>query len=557
MNNSYVTNVIMYLRKSREDLDRERETGEDTLQAHRERLTALCNQLGIAFVERAEVVSGDTIASRPVFTRVLEQDIPSGKYQAIVVTEMSRLGRGDMEDAGRIYKTLIQHSLLVITPHKTYDPTNPADLRQIRFELFLSREEFELIRDRLNAGKERAAQKGKWLGGRVMYGYELNRQFFPVVKDERIPGFELSEADVVRLIFERVAYQGATTYSLADYLNVLGVPPPYLRENRARTLKKNGQDAPVNGLWHPSSVNKILKNPAYKGVHYYGIHTKRNRKPIERQVPAIVSEELWEAAQRALRRNFLEAARNGKALYPLRGLIKCSCGSSYAGYTSGRPSDKQRYYRCMGKWRWKYRRTKCSSKNLNADWIEGMVWNDILAFVRNPDAVLVELMRAEELAQNVREQLENDLVLLEGQASGKEKEKDLILDLYRRGLIQVGDVEKQLAKIEEEKKALLAEVNRLKLRLASEAEKRQKAESARAVLQSLRAAADAADIQTKAAVIKALVKEVRVETDDQGKVKVVATYEFGDRPAGGTINHMCRGWDCNLSLALRRKYRLP
>lgn len=31
--------VIMYLRKSREDMERERKTGEDTLQAHRERLS--------------------------------------------------------------------------------------------------------------------------------------------------------------------------------------------------------------------------------------------------------------------------------------------------------------------------------------------------------------------------------------------------------------------------------------------------------------------------------------------------------------------------------------
>ena len=46
---------ILYLRKSREDEQHEKSTGEDVLQTHRERLAQLCESKGITFNERAEV----------------------------------------------------------------------------------------------------------------------------------------------------------------------------------------------------------------------------------------------------------------------------------------------------------------------------------------------------------------------------------------------------------------------------------------------------------------------------------------------------------------------
>lgn len=256
---SNITNVLIYLRKSREDIEREKTTGEDTLQAHRERLTAFCKSKGYIFTERAEVVSGDTIAARPIFQNILDVDIPSGQYQAIVVTEISRLGRGDMEDAGRIYKTLINYNIFVITPNKIYDPTNPSDLRQIRFELFLSREEFELIRERLMLGRDHRAKQGYAATYIITLGYDQNRGKVTVNEEE---------AAIVREIFEL----RANDYSYGQIAKML---------NERGLLTKKGTK------YHMSTIRRILCNPRYIGL------SRWKGKTYEAKHPVIIPIELW------------------------------------------------------------------------------------------------------------------------------------------------------------------------------------------------------------------------------------------------------------------------
>lgn len=249
----------MYLRKSREDIDHEKNTGENVLQGHRERLTDRLNTLGLPWIERAEIGSGDTIQARKVFQQVLNQDVPSGKYQAIAVTEMSRLGRGDMEDAGRIYKTIINYNLFIITPHKIYDPRNPSDLRQIRFELFLSREEFESIRERLQSGRDRKAKKGYAPNYLAILGLSHVRGKFTVIPEE---------LEIVKEIFELRAEEFSY-----ERISVL--------MNQKGHITKNGHE------WTSSSIRRVLNN-----VHYIG-KARWKDAIVDAQHPPLIPIELW------------------------------------------------------------------------------------------------------------------------------------------------------------------------------------------------------------------------------------------------------------------------
>lgn len=246
--------IIMYLRKSREDVEHEKRTGKDALQAHRERLSELLLSKGISgWVERAEVKTGDTIAGRPMFRRILNKDIPAaaGKKIAICITEISRLGRGDMEDAGRIYKTVINYNIWLITPHKEYNPQNSADLRQIRFELFLSREEYEMIKDRLWQARDQKGKKGYAANYIVTLGFGQNRG-----KVFEIP----EEACLVREIFEMRADQK----SYQEIANILN----------ARGLKtKRGTK------YHQTTIGRIIKNPA-TSVGLGGVASTMKARPI-------------------------------------------------------------------------------------------------------------------------------------------------------------------------------------------------------------------------------------------------------------------------------------
>lgn len=135
-------------------------------------------------LERAEVISGDTIAGRPKFQHVLNMDIPSGQFDCIIITEISRLGRGDMEDSGRIYKTIINYNIKIVTPNKTYDPSNPADLRQLRFELFMSREEYEGIKERLWNNRNYKATQGYAGNYIATLGFRQSRGNVEIIPEE-------------------------------------------------------------------------------------------------------------------------------------------------------------------------------------------------------------------------------------------------------------------------------------------------------------------------------------------------------------------------------------
>lgn len=79
-------------------------------------------------------------------------------------------------------------------------------------------------------------------------------------------------------------------------------------------------------------ISRILNNTTYKGIHEYCKENRTKKERIVREVPAIVSEELWNRTQALLRKNFVMASRNDRRLYLLRGLIRCGlCGRTYAG----------------------------------------------------------------------------------------------------------------------------------------------------------------------------------------------------------------------------------
>ena len=119
----------MYLRRSRADIEEEQRGAGNTLARHYARLTELAERLGISIPQSAvyrEIVSGDTIAERPQMKRLLA-DVEAGKWTGVLVTEMSRLARGDTVDQGIVANTFLYSNTLIITPQKTYDLRDQSD----------------------------------------------------------------------------------------------------------------------------------------------------------------------------------------------------------------------------------------------------------------------------------------------------------------------------------------------------------------------------------------------------------------------------------------------
>lgn len=164
INNSMEKIYIKYLRKSRKDLEAEQHGSGETLAKHDLILTNLYRSMGIKdeqIITLREIVSGDSIASRPVIQEVL-QLVEQGGIAGVIVTEVERLARGNTSDQGLIANTFQYSNTKIITPMKIYDPTNEYDQEYFEFGLFMSRREYKTINRRLQNGRNMSASQGKF-----------------------------------------------------------------------------------------------------------------------------------------------------------------------------------------------------------------------------------------------------------------------------------------------------------------------------------------------------------------------------------------------------------
>jgi site-specific DNA recombinase len=154
---------------------------------------------------------------RPEFCKLLE-DIKQGLFDAVVVMDIDRLGRGNEEDWGKIERILREYEILVITPDKIYDLENEEDSLHFDIKKFFARLEYKQISKRLRRGKIRGAKNGKWTNGKPPYPYFYNPEstMLEVDKEKR---------KIYRIMIEK-ALQGYSAEEIAWDFNKIGYKSP-------------------------------------------------------------------------------------------------------------------------------------------------------------------------------------------------------------------------------------------------------------------------------------------------------------------------------------------
>ena len=227
----------IYLRKSRADLELEAQGKFETLKLHEERLLKLAAQKEL-YIDRIykELISGDSISSRPEMQALLKA-VENHEFKGVLVTEVSRLARGDSKDQGTVLETFKNSKTLIVTPEKTYDPTSEMDEDFFDFSLFMARQEYKFIKRRMQASIKQLREQGCWLSTYPPYGYDKGKRTL-------IPN---EHADVVRRIFHDFA-SGITTSQIAQNLYHEGIP------------------SAKGGIWDAPTIRNLLRNEAYCGV---------------------------------------------------------------------------------------------------------------------------------------------------------------------------------------------------------------------------------------------------------------------------------------------------
>ena len=117
----------LYLRKSRANLEAESHGDGETLARHEKLLLELAKRgnYNVTQIYR-EIVSGETLAARPVMQQLLSE-VEQGVWTGVLVVEIERLARGDTIDQGIVAQAFKYSNTLIITPTKVYDPNNEFD----------------------------------------------------------------------------------------------------------------------------------------------------------------------------------------------------------------------------------------------------------------------------------------------------------------------------------------------------------------------------------------------------------------------------------------------
>lgn len=361
------TDYALYLRKSRADLEAEAHGEGDTLARHEHILMELAKSraLPIGAIYR-EIVSGERIANRPVMQQLLSE-VEDGRWKGVLVTETSRLARGDTIDQGIVAQAFKFSGTLIVTPSKTYDPTQEADEEWMEFGLFMSRQEYRMIRRRMTAGMQAAKREGRYISNVPPYGYErykLEGRGWSLRPIE-------SQAKVVRMIFD-LYLSGLGYCEIEKRLNALHIPAPKSDKWSARTIPGILRNAHYIGCipaaFRPGK--KVVKDgqvkvtrPRVKSCELYkGLH-----EPI-------IDRAVWDQVQARLGKNAaVRTPGNRQQSNPLAGLIVCDCCGKRMQRRPQTGTGSQTQIQCTTR--------GCATVAHNADELEQLVLDSLRTFL--------------------------------------------------------------------------------------------------------------------------------------------------------------------------------
>lgn len=323
---------------------------------------------------------------RPEFLRMIT-DMKLGKFNCIVVKDLSRLGRNYLEAGDYLEKIFPMYGIRFISVSDRFDSLYSKPLEDgmlVPLKNLINEAYAKDISKRVSISKENQQKRGEFIGTQPPLGY---------IKDPEDCHHLIPDPDARQIVKDMFAWRlaGKSVTTISRMLNKMNIPSPMqyrIQKGMEKNLKYKGV------RWDGNSVAGILRNVAYigdmeqgyqKGALYKGISDHRQKKEQRIYVKGthepIVDKETFYKVQELMdemTNKHMEVRNKYKHLDRKEDIFKgllycndCNCKLSFYRRTVELPSGYFHYYTYLCR-NTPYRE-ECTKKNMKMEKLEEIV----------------------------------------------------------------------------------------------------------------------------------------------------------------------------------------
>ncbi len=297
---------------------------------------------------------------RPAFNRLIT-DVKAGLIDTVVVYKVDRLSRS-LADFANMMELFDKHGVSFVSVTQYFDTSSSIGRMTLNILITFAQFEREMISERIRDKITRSRQKGKYMGGQPILGYDVVEKKLVVNENEKyqiqkIYDFYLNNKSI-RAIVDTINNWGWTTKQWKTKRGHLAGGKPFNKQ----------------------VLYTILKNPLYIGK------IRHHDKIYDGEHEGIISPEIFDKVQSLLKKNKVNQTNTNRKRIAsmLRGILFCdTCGSKMIKTYTKKDNKKYTYYTCLNAI--KNGKNKCVNKSVPSTKLDEFVVNHIREIASNPE----------------------------------------------------------------------------------------------------------------------------------------------------------------------------
>jgi DNA invertase Pin-like site-specific DNA recombinase len=378
-----------------------------------------------------EGLSGTSVKKRESFLKMID-DAKLGKFDFIITKEISRFSRNTL-DSIKYTQDLLAAGVGVLFQSDNINTLHSDSELRLTIMSSLAQDEVRRLSERTRFGFQRAIENGVVLGSNSIYGYVKDNGKLVILEEEAV---------MIRRVFDL-----------------------YVNSKRGiRTISKTlAEEGFLNRDGNPfafSTLKHIIQNPKYKG-YYCGNKThkvdyrRNDRIAIDstewvmykdhENVPPIVSEEVWDKANKILNKRSEAMSCENKTSYQNKyaysGKIICmEHNASYHRAEFKYDSHSKEVWRCK---RYVEGGKKiCNSPTIYTDELDEIMRRLMNAIITDKAKIIHEMIKMY-TEIHAKSSLTDDIAKTQVEINNVLKMKDKLLDLNLKGKVSDNEFEER------------------------------------------------------------------------------------------------------------------